>query len=146
MQAISPAKIRLIKTAVRQLDMSDDNYRAMLRRTAGVTSAKDVTLGNFDAVMAEFNRLGFQYQPSRRVPKGATSGSAAGRPSPAQLRLIEYRARDVGFEGMDDPRFINWMKARGHVEHPRFLDARGAQRVIGALQNWIKNSKKGQQE
>ena len=142
-QLINASKIRLIKTAVRQLGMSDDNYRAMLQRTAGVSSSKGVTLESFDAVMAEFSRLGFQYQPSRRVPKGAASGSAPNRPSPAQLRLIEHRARDVGFEGMDDPRFINWMKARGHVEHPRFLDATGARRVIGALGNWIMNSKKG---
>lgn len=142
---LNVSKIKLIKTAVRQLHMTDDDYRAVLHRSAGVDSAKDVTLDAFDAVMAEFHRLGFRYVPSKRVPKGAHAAAASNRPSPAQLRLIEYRAKEVGYAGLDDPRFINWMKARGHVEHPRFLDAPGARRVIAALGNWIENdSKKGQ--
>lgn len=138
-------KIRLIKTAVRQLDMSDTDYRALLMRTAGVSSSTNVTLEAFDSLMAEFHRLGFRYEPSKRVPKGATSGKDANRPSPAQLRLIGFRAQAVGFDGLADPRFIAWMKARGHVEHPRFLDANGARRVIGALGNWIKNNGKKEQ-
>lgn len=142
---INANKIRLIKTAVRQLDMSDTDYRELLMRTAGVRSSTSVTLEAFDSVMAELHRLGFRYEPSNRVPKGATSGKDANRPSPAQLRLIDYRAKAVGFGGMADPCFVAWMKARGHVEHTRFLDANGARRVIGALGNWIKNNgKKGQ--
>ena len=138
-QLINAPKIKLIKTAVRQLDMAEADYRALLQRTAGVTSSKAVTLEAFDAVMAEFHRLGFQYKPSKRVPRGASAGTAPNRPTPAQLRLMEIRAKEVGYAGLDDPRFINWMKARGHVEHPRFLDATGARRVIGALGSWIKN-------
>jgi hypothetical protein len=143
-QLINAAKIKLIKTAVRQLDMADADYRALLQRAAGATSAKDVTLEAFDAVMAEFHRLGFRYTPSKRIPKGASPGTAPNRPTPAQLRLIEFRAKEVGYAGLDDPRFINWMKARGHVEHPRFLDSAGARRVIGALGNWIKHRSKPQ--
>lgn len=142
---LNASKIKLVKTAVRQLHMTEEDYRALLRRTAGTDSAKEVTLDAFDAVMAEFHRLGFQYVPSKRVPKAASSGAAPNRPTPAQLRMIEFRAKQVGYADLDDPRFINWMKARGHVEHPRFLDASGARRVIGALGNWIENkSKKGQ--
>lgn len=142
---INASKIRLIKTALRQLDMSDTDYRALLMRTAGVSSSTSVTLEAFDLVMAEFHRLGFRYVPSRKPPKGSVATGAPGRPSLPQLRLIERRARDLGFTGMDDPGFVRWMKARAHVEHPRFMDGHGARRVIAALGKWIENNKRKQQ-
>jgi hypothetical protein len=130
------SKLALIHTAKRALDMVDEDYRALLLRAGDVSSAKDLTMDGFDAVMAEFHRLGFTYTKSKRKPKGA-GGNAPNRPSPAQWRLMEDRARKVGYEGLEDPRFIAWVKPRGKVENPRFLDMNGARRVIAALGNWI---------
>lgn len=130
------SKLKLIQIAKRALDMTDEDYRALLLRVAGVKSSSDLTLEGFNAVMAEFNRLGFTSTKSKRKPKGA-GGTAPNHPTPAQWRLIEERAKHVGYEGLEDPRFIAWVKPRGKVEHPRFLDKDGAQRVIGALGNWI---------
>lgn len=129
-------KIRLIQLARRQLDMAEEDYRELLRRAAGVTSSKELTLSGFDAVMAEFHRLGFVHTKGGRKPRGA-GGTTGNRPTPAQWRLLEDRARRVGYAGLEDPRFVAWVKPRGKVEHPRFLDREGAQRVIAALGNWI---------
>lgn len=136
---ISASKIRLVKTAVRQLKIEETDYRALLQRTAGVKSSTALTLDAFDAVMAELHRLGFQYQPSARRPKAASPGTAPGRPTDRQWRLLEDRARLVGYTGLEDPRFIAWLRPRGGVEHPRFLDMQSMQRALGALGNWIKN-------
>lgn len=130
------SKLKLVQIAKRDLRMADDDYRALLLRVAGVNSSSDLTLEGFNTVMAEFNRLGFVSTKSKRKPKGA-GGTAPNHPTPAQWRLIEERAKHVGYGGLEDPRFIAWVKPRGKVEHPRFLDNAGAQRVIAALGNWI---------
>lgn len=130
------SKLKLVQIAKRALRMTDEDYRALLLRVAGVNSSSDLTLEGFNAVMAEFNRLGFVSTKSPRKPKGA-GGTAPNHPTPAQWRLIEERAKHVGYDGLEDPRFIAWVKPRGKVEHPRFLDNAGAQRVIAALGNWI---------
>ena len=142
------SKIRLVKAAVRQIGMEDADYRALLQRVAGVASSVDLGLNGLDAVMAELHRLGFQYAPSKRKPKAAGAGSAPERPTAAQWRLLEDRARLVGYTGLEDPRFIAWLRPRGKVEHPRFLDMHGMQSALGALGNWIErqNSKQLKQQ
>lgn len=130
------SKIRLIQTARGQLGMVDADYRALLQRTAGVTSSNAVILSRFDAVMAEFKRLGFEQKPPKKKPRVA-AGSAENRPTARQWKLLEDRARQVGYGGLEDPRFIAWMKPRGHVEHPRFLTKAAIQPVLAALGKWI---------
>ncbi len=137
--SIFGSKLRLVQLARRQLGMAEEDYRALLLRAAGVTSSKALTLRGFDAVMAEFHRLGFVYTESKRRPKRA-GGSAPGHPTPAQWRLLEDRARKVGYTGIEDPRFIAWCKPRGKVEHPRFLGGDGLQRVLAALGSWIERT------
>jgi hypothetical protein len=134
------SKIRLIKTALRQIGMEDADYRALLQRVASVASSVDLPPEGFEAVMAELHRLGFQYAPSGRKPKAAGAGSAPGRPTAAQWRLLEERARLVGYSGLEDPRFIAWLRPRGKVEHPRFLDMYGMQSALGGLGNWIQRN------
>lgn len=130
------SKLKLIQIAKRALNMTDEDYRTLLLRVADVKSASDLTLEGFNSVMDEFKRLGFTSTKSKRKPKGA-GGTAPNHPTPAQWRLIEELAKHVGYEGLEDARFIAWVKPRGKVEHPRFLDNAGAQRVIAALRNWI---------
>lgn len=139
-------KIKLVQFARRQLGMAEEDYRALLSRAAGVASSKELTVHGFESVMAEFHRMGFVYTKSARRPKGAGAGSAPGRPTPGQWRLLEALARKVGYAGLSDPRFIAWAKPRGKVEHPKMLDIEGLQRVVAALRNWIerKEAKAGQ--
>lgn len=113
---------------------------------AGAASSRDLDEAGLTAVMAEFKRLGFVATKSKRKPASA-GGTGPNSPTAAQWRLIEERARQVGYSGLADPRFIAWMKPRGKVDHPRFLDRDGARRVIGALGNWIeRKSTKREQE
>jgi hypothetical protein len=130
------SKIRLIQTARSQLGMIDADYRALLLRSAGVSSSKAITLSRFDAVMAEFRRLGFVQRPPGKKPRVA-AGSAENRPTARQWKLLEDRARKAGYAGLEDPRFIAWMKPRSHVDHPRFLTKSTIQPVLSALGKWL---------
>lgn len=134
-------KIALIHKAARDFNMEDADYRALLLRTAGVTSSQAITVSKFPTVMAEFIRLGFVSAPAKRKPKAA-GGTAENRPTASQWTLLEYRARAVGYSGLEDPRFIAWMQPRAHVAHPRFMDATAIQRVLAALGSWIQRKAK----
>lgn len=68
------AKIHIAKA---QLGLDDDTYRALLARTAGVHSAKELSPRQFGLVLEEFKRLGWQEKKTRQ-------GRA--RPKPAQSR------------------------------------------------------------
>lgn len=125
------------------LGMTDEDYRALLLRVSDISSSKELDDRGFSAVMDEFRRLGFRHQESQRMPKGAGSHAPErNRPSAAQWRLMEHRAKQVGFESISDPRFIAWAKARGNVDHPRFLDGEGARKIIAALGNWLRRMDK----
>lgn len=53
-----------IHVAKKQLAMNDDDYRAMLQRTAGVASSKQIkSFAKLDAVIDELRRLGFVDKP-----------------------------------------------------------------------------------
>jgi len=64
---ISKNKLAQIHVAKAQLGLSDDEYRAILARTAGVSSAKELTDRNVGAVIHEFRRLGFQPKAPKRA-------------------------------------------------------------------------------
>ncbi|GAB3266103.1 regulatory protein GemA [Chitinimonas naiadis] len=132
-------KVTLVQVAKRKLDMSEQDYRALLLRTGGVHSTTDLSEKGFNAVMAEFQRLGFVSTSAQRKASTETN-RAPGRPTEAQMSLLSDWAQKAGYGGLDDPRFIQWMKVRARVEHPNFLDMAAAQRVIGALGNWLGRS------
>lgn len=64
---ISKSKIAQIHIAKSQLGLSDDDYRAILARTAGVSSSKDLTNKTVGAVLHEFRRLGWQPKAPKRA-------------------------------------------------------------------------------
>ncbi|GHB24221.1 gp16 family protein [Salinicola rhizosphaerae] len=73
---IHRGKLAQIHIAKAQLGLSDDEYRALLGRVAGVSSAKQLTNRNVGAVINEFQRLGW-------TPK---STNKAGRKAPRPPR------------------------------------------------------------
>jgi phage gp16-like protein len=134
--SLTPGQIALIHVAKKQLGMDDETYRAVLKRVAGVASSKNLNPNGLEALMAEFARLGFVGTQQRTPQKGAGAGSDENRPTKAQWALLGDLARKAGFTGFDDPRFIHWQKARSGVDHPRFLDMQGLNKLISALKNW----------
>lgn len=90
---ISRGKLAQIHIAKAQLGLSDDEYRAILARTAGVSSAKQLTNRNVGNVLAEFRRLGFVPKPAKKA------GRKAPRPPATRqvvMRKVEALLADAG--------------------------------------------------
>lgn len=64
---ISKNKLAQIHIARQQLGLSDDEYRAILARTVGVSSAKELTDSSVGRVLHEFKRLGFKPKAPKRA-------------------------------------------------------------------------------
>lgn len=80
---ISKGKLAQIHIAKAQLGLSDEDYRAILARTAGVSSAKELTNRTVGGVMFEFRRLGFQPKPAKKAGRKA--------PNPPRSRQREMK-------------------------------------------------------
>jgi len=130
---ISAACIRQIKFAQRQLNLSDEEYRALLRRMAGVSSSTELTQASFVLVMDEFARLGFistarheaEMQPSR----------APWASSYAQRSKIT--AMWDTWKGHHDPDGLRrWLEHHHGVSDLQFVSAEKARKIIGALSSF----------
>lgn len=71
-----------IQIARRQLQLDDEGYRAMLKRTVGVESSKDLTPAQVGRVLAELERLGFKPKPAVK------QGRATPNPEAARKKLV----------------------------------------------------------
>ncbi len=119
----------VLHIARQRLGLTDDDWRAILARVGGVASSRELTPHTFDAVMAEFGRLGFKSDWSRNAFGGVRPGMA----SPGQLALIRELWRDFTDGAGDDVSLGRFMARKGWPSHLRFLDAQTARKVIGAL-------------
>lgn len=126
----------LIRVARERLGMAEEDYRALLKRVAGVESATNLDWPGFDRLMAEFRRLGF-----RSDWYGATGGYRVGMASPAQLGLIgRLWAEWTDGEGTENG-LCTWMEKKFRVSALRFLEAERARQVITALSAMVKRKR-----
>lgn len=89
--ALAKGLLSKIHIARQQLGLAEDVYRAKLQGMFGKGSAKDLNLRQAEKLLKEFERLGWQPQPSKR---------AAGKPHnfaqlPAEVRVIEAQLTDM---------------------------------------------------
>src|SRR3546814_16866903 len=110
------AAIKLIHVAKRELRMDDDDYRDLLFRTAGQSSAKDLSDDGAQAVIEEMKRLGFRPKTQRN---GALTGPFAPKlvalwlsawnlgvaPNRHEHALIAFADRQTGITP------FNWVRA-----------------------------------
>lgn len=131
--AIHPKRVALLHVAKKQLGLTDDDYRAMLSRAAGVNSAADLSDDGFQLVVFEFERLGF------RSTKAKTSfGHRRGFASPAQVAAIRSLWRE--WRGEDDPgeAALNaWLTKFHKVSALRFVSADKVTAVLVALKSMV---------
>jgi phage gp16-like protein len=127
------SKIALVKIAQKQLDMAEQDYRALLQRVAGVSSSTALGEARFTAVMAEFARMGFESTANKeRRLEAQRAGTHA-----------TYRQR-MKIQGMwntwrgraDEPGLNHWLSHHFNVGHLRFLARDVAPKVIKALGNF----------
>lgn len=102
---IHRGKLAQIHIAKSQLGLSDDEYRALLGRVAGVSSAKDLTNRNVGAVINELQRLGWKPAPAKKAGRKA--------PRPPRTRATVMRKVEALLADAGRP----WAYADGMAKH-----------------------------
>jgi phage gp16-like protein len=126
-------RIALVRVARDRLGMSDDDYRALLLRVAGVNSSRDLDFPGFDAVMAEFRRLGFRSD----WHKDTGGNTAFGMATAPQIALIKRLWREYTAGEGSDAGLRTWLEGKFKVSDVRFADATLARKIIGALRAMV---------
>jgi len=130
--ALTRKQTALIKVAVKQLGLSDDDYRAVLRDEAGVESSRDLDNDGFDAVMARFRARGFR--PTATPP---TYGHRAGMATPAQAAYIRSLWNEYT-DGVGDDRSLGkWLQRTVKVSDLRFVSFAAARKAITGLRAMV---------
>ena len=124
------AKIHLAK---KQLALTDESYRDILRRITGLGSAKAMRAEQLDAVLKEFARLGWKPKPARK------------RSDNPQVRMIHAVWKDiVTLQGHGDAAGLRAFVQRqtrtedhpDGISSPEFLKGEMAERVLEGLKGW----------
>lgn len=132
------AKIHIAK---RDLGLSDEAYRDLLERVAGVRSAKDLRRTQLMAVQRELRRLGWDGYLLRRdeVPRLRYEdlGNRPGYPNPAQLRKLHALWHTIPGYGSIDAKaaYRAFLRKRFGVEHERFLTDELFEAVLAAVRD-----------
>lgn len=130
-------KLSLIHLACNRLAMAEEDYRALLQRAGGVTTSKDLDAAGFKAVMAEFERLGFESTANReRRLEVQRQGTHA---TYRQRQKVE--AMWNAWKGRRDPDGLNrWLDGHFQASNLRFLSRDKAPKVIAALTHFTKSN------
>ncbi len=132
---LSASCIKQVQIARKRLNISDADYRTLLRRVAGVSSSTDLTLAGFALVMDEFARLGFI--STARHEAAMQPGRAAWASSYAQRSKIT--AMWDSWKGEHDPDGLRrWLEHHHGVSDLSFCSGEKARKIIGSLQNFKK--------
>ena len=116
------------------LALTDEDYRAILARVAGVASSAGLDDAGADAVLAEFARLG--WTATRRF-----AGKTASKPG---VRLIFGLWSELGRLGAvtaTRPALSAFVERQTGVANPEWLSAAEVNKVIEGLKAMVKRAK-----
>jgi hypothetical protein len=120
----SSRQLALVHVAKKQLGLSEEEYREILKSHGGVESAKFLDDWGVDRVLRFFHTLGFKEK--RRVPKRDLTILA----SKSQHGLIYGLMKDLGWSQERLNGFVDRMTAK---DYPEELTKREASMVIEGL-------------
>ena len=127
------ATIQKIKIAQRDLNIEDGDYRTLLHRVTGKTSATQLTIDERKAVMREMHRLGFKTKPATGK-RSKLQGKYA-----AKLQALWIAGWNLGLiRNRDDSAMLAFVKRQTKIDHTRFLHHQSdAEKAIEALKRWL---------
>jgi hypothetical protein len=141
------AKVHIAKKA---LCLDGESYRAILHRVTGHESARDIMPDQLPDLQREFRRLGWDGYLLTRDEMHALRGETGkmpallkysdcdnrpGRPTGAQLRMLEARFRNIrGFADVQPGAALRgFLEKRYHISDMRLLDDRTYQAALNAV-------------
>lgn len=126
-KALPEGRRKLLYVAKRRLNLSDEDFRALLLAYGGTESTGSLDERGFDAVMDRFRALGFVSDARR-----ATLGNRPGMASPAQVQKIKALWGEV-MENPTDRALDHFISNHFKVSALRFVDAKCASTIISVL-------------
>lgn len=128
----SSKRHKLLQVARKRLALSDEAYRDILMRCAGVDSAKQLDDAGFAKVMDDFRRLGFV---SYARARGYNRSDLTGKASAGQINLIKSLWLECTDDG-DEAALDTFIRNKFKIDALRFADHSHAVKIIGALSGW----------
>jgi len=130
---MNPAKrLQLVQVARKRLALSDEAYRDILKRCAGVGSATQLDGAGFGKVMDEFRRLGFvSFARAKAYDRSDLSGKA----SAGQINMIKALWLECTGE-VNEAALDTFIRNKFKIDALRFADHSHAVKIIGALRGW----------
>jgi hypothetical protein len=115
-----------LHVAKRQLALTEDSYRAILLRVAGVASAALATDAQLLALLAEMRRFGFR--DAKRIDE-----------QPKHVRKIWALWRELAPYLIDDSdaALFAFCQRQTGIARPEWLDGKRANQVIEGLKGWL---------
>lgn len=132
-----------LHVAKKQLDLTEEDYRAVLERVTGRRSARELAAVEIGLVLDEFRRMGFMPTPGRsRMPKVRRSAKGAmllDGPYAAKLRALWIAGWNLGVvRDRTDKALLAFVERQTKISHTRFLrEAGDASKAIEALKAWL---------
>ena len=134
--ALTRKQTALIHLARKQLGLSDERYRFILREMAGVETSKNLDQTGFELVMKAMMALGFRSDFTKIF-----YSHRAGMATPAQVSLIrtlwaEYATRDGSESALN-----KWLERIFKVSALRFATEEQAEKAIRVLRKMSRSAK-----
>lgn len=126
-------QIALVHVAKKQLQLTDGQYRAVLRQEAGVESSRELDVEGFERVMQYMAALGFRSSFTRTF-----YGHRPGMATPRQVGLIRELWQEYTDGKGTEASLAKWLDRTFHVSALRFLPKEAAPKAIGALRTMKK--------
>lgn len=131
---IRRAKMAKVKIAIKQLDMDDHSYRAMLERITGNRTLTLCLENEIDDVIRELERLGFTAQ----TPKaGTTPRKLDDSPEGKLIRAIWLQLHAIGeVKNPSEAALMAYVLRIGKVSAIQWLSSSKVELVIETLKKW----------
>lgn len=129
------ANLAKIHIAKKQLNISDDAYRALLWDVAGVDSASKLDFHQQHAVLSRLIQLGFKAKRPKK--QGATARKSASQGDKMRALWIQMAEQNI-IKDKSEPALMAYVKrmTNGRYHAPQFCDARTASQLIESLKKW----------
>lgn len=130
--------LAMIHIAAQTLFKGDrDQYEAYLMKHSGVTSCKALNDGALSKLVDQFKKdRGLAPKLTGAHPKSAKGGVGYDRPTDLQRAKLAALARDMGWNGLNDPALFAFVERTTHVQALRFLTRQQMSDIITGLEKW----------
>lgn len=115
-----------IHVAKKQLALTDDSYRDVVKRVTGADSSKDCTDGQLERLLGEFARLGFV----------AVSPPKPGKPWVRKIHAIWKELAPL-LDQATGTTLDGFVYRQTGIARAEWLDSKQATKVIQGLEGWL---------